>query len=60
VRRARMHSWFGIAATALVPFLVVALFLSGDVVVLIALVIDGSVALRFGAAVWLTRGSHSS
>jgi hypothetical protein len=55
VRRVGMHSWFGIAATVLVPVLVVALLLSGDVVVLIALVVDGSVALRFGAEVWRMR-----
>jgi hypothetical protein len=58
VRRDRMHSWFGIAATALLPLLIVALFLTGDILLLLALVVDASVALRFGAAVWLTRRSR--
>jgi hypothetical protein len=59
VRGDRIHSWFGIAATALVPILVVALVLSADIVVLLALVVDVSVALRYGAGVWLTRRSRT-
>ena len=58
VRRDRMHSWFGVAAAALLPLLVVALFLTGDIFVLLALVVDASIALRFGAELWLTRRSR--
>jgi hypothetical protein len=53
-----MHSWFGVAAAALLPLLVVALFLTGDIFVLLALVVDASIALRFGAELWLTRRSR--
>lgn len=55
----RMHSWFGITATALVPLLVAVLSLTGDLEVLFALVVDGSVALRYGTGVWLARRSRT-
>jgi hypothetical protein len=50
-----MNSLFGIAATVLAPMLILALALTGDVLVLLALIVDGSVAVRYWAGVWRGR-----
>ena len=51
----RLHWWFGVTAVALLPVLVVFLALTQSLVVLLALVLDGSVVARFAAELWRAR-----
>jgi Flp pilus assembly protein TadB len=45
----RYHRWFGVSAVVVLPVLVVALVLTLSVVVLLALILDGSLVARFAA-----------